>query len=53
MARWIPAAAAYASTACVDVRIGFAVGSDGDEMPYSTSVPIIRCMSPSVGDAAQ
>jgi hypothetical protein len=27
------------------VRIGLAVGSDGDEMPYSTSVPIIRCMA--------
>ncbi|SKT18515.1 Uncharacterised protein [Mycobacteroides abscessus subsp. abscessus] len=44
LARWIPVAAAYASTACVDVRIGLAAGSVGDEMPYSTSVPMIRCM---------
>jgi hypothetical protein len=29
------------------------VGSDGDEMPYSTSVPIIRCMWPSLGDDPQ
>ncbi len=27
-----------------------AVGSDGDEMPYSTSVPIIRCMTSSLGE---
>ena len=26
------------------VSIGFAVGSDGEEMPYSTSVPMIRCI---------
>jgi hypothetical protein len=29
------------------------VGSDGDEMPYSTSVPIIRCISPRLGDGAK
>ncbi|BBX07749.1 hypothetical protein MAIC_25520 [Mycolicibacterium aichiense] len=40
----MPAAAAYASTAWVDVRIGLAVGSEGEEMPYSTSVPMILCM---------
>ena len=40
----MPAAAAYARTAWVEVSIGFAVGSDGEEMPYSTSVPMIRCI---------
>src|SRR5690349_13544546 len=29
--------------------MGFAVGSDGEEIPYSTSVPMILCMGPSLG----
>jgi len=32
----------------VEVRIGFAVGLPGEEMPYSTSVPMIRRMTSSL-----
>ncbi len=29
----------------VEVRIGFADGSLGEDIPYSTSTPMIRCMT--------